>query len=51
MMAFFYGEISQYIAVCPQKIKKNTLNNIREQKSVVINKMHKYIEELKNIGG
>jgi type I restriction enzyme M protein len=56
----FSLEISQYIAVLPAEKKGeqinisdalNQLNNIRERKSEVVNKMRNYLEELKNIGG
>jgi type I restriction enzyme M protein len=55
----FSLEISQYIATSSEKKEEHIdisdalkqLNNIRERKKEVVNKMHKYIEELKNIGG
>lgn len=56
----FSLEISQYIAVLPSEKEEEhidirdalkELNNIRERKNEVINKMNKCIEELKNIGG
>jgi type I restriction enzyme M protein len=56
----FSLEISRYIAVFPSEKKEEhidigdvlkELNNIRDRKNEVVNKMRKYLEELKNVGG
>lgn len=56
----FSLEISRYIAVFPSEKKEEDidisdalkeLNNIRGRKNEVANKMQKYLEELKNVGG